>query len=89
MNLFGNIFPYGKFGSSRAINGENPTGEKGKGGMASGSLGKGRKGHPCLTDIAPGSSENSCSICSCSIVNFSATAFFSMRYSVFVICPAE
>ena len=22
MNLFGNIFPYGKFGSSRAINGE-------------------------------------------------------------------
>ena len=41
MNLFGNIFPYGKFGSSRAINGENPTGEKGKGGMASGSLGKG------------------------------------------------
>lgn len=28
MNLFGNIFPYGKFGSSRAINGENPTGEK-------------------------------------------------------------
>ena len=55
MNLFGNIFPYGKFGSSRAINGENPTGEKGKGGMAAGSLGKGRKGHPCLTDIAPGS----------------------------------
>ena len=43
MNLFGNIFPYGKFGSSRAINGENPTGEKGKGGMASGSLAKAEK----------------------------------------------
>ncbi|WP_368188979.1 glycoside hydrolase family 172 protein [Blautia sp. 1033sp1_1033st1_G9_1033SCRN_220408] len=69
MNLFGNIFPYGKFGSSRAINGENPTGEKGKGGMASGSLGKGRKGHPCFTDIAPGSTTVLADIHGCGVIN--------------------
>ena len=33
MNIFQNILPYGVFGKSRAINAENPTGEKGKGGM--------------------------------------------------------
>ena len=43
MNIFQNILPYGVFGKSRAINAENPTGEKGKGGMASSNLGKGRK----------------------------------------------
>ena len=48
MNIFQNILPYGVFGKSRAINAENPTGEKGKGGMASSNLGKGRKGSPCL-----------------------------------------
>ena len=47
MNIFQNILPYGVFGKSRAINAENPTGEKGKGGMASSNLGKGRKGSPC------------------------------------------
>ena len=31
---------------SRSISFENPTGEKGKGGMASSNLGKGRKGAP-------------------------------------------
>lgn len=41
-------------GKSRAINAENPTGEKGRGGMASSNLGKSRKGSPCLTNIAPG-----------------------------------
>ena len=30
---------------------KNPTGEKGKGGMASSNLGKGRKGSPCLKNI--------------------------------------
>lgn len=43
-------------GKSRAINAENPTGEKGKGGMASSKLGKSRKGSPCLEKIAPGES---------------------------------
>ena len=38
MNIFQNILPYGVFGKSRAINAENPTGEKGKGGMASSNL---------------------------------------------------
>ena len=39
---------------SRCVNAENPTGEKGKGGMASSPLGPSRKGSPCLRDIAPG-----------------------------------
>ena len=33
---------------SRSITAENPTGERGRGGMASGELGRGRKGKPCL-----------------------------------------
>ncbi|WP_339320089.1 glycoside hydrolase family 172 protein [Paenibacillus sp. FSL R10-2734] len=41
-------------GQSRAINAENPTGEKGKGGMASSHLGQSRKGSPCIPQIAPG-----------------------------------
>ena len=53
MNIFQDILPYGVFGKSRAINAENPTGEKGKGGMASSNLGKGRKGSPCLKNIHP------------------------------------
>ena len=40
---------------SRAINAENPTGEKGKGGMAASHLGPSRKGSPCLKDIPSGS----------------------------------
>lgn len=39
---------------SRAVNAENPTGEKGKGGMAASCLGPSRKGMPCLRDIQPG-----------------------------------
>ncbi len=39
---------------SRAINAENPNGEKGKGGMAGSNLGASRKGSPCLRDIEPG-----------------------------------
>lgn len=39
---------------SRAITAENPTGEPGRGGMAAGVLGVGRKGSPCLNDIPPG-----------------------------------
>lgn len=40
-------------GRSRAINAENPTGEKGKGGMAASHLGPSRKGSPCLKNIMP------------------------------------
>ena len=40
---------------SRAINAENSTGEKGKGGMAASQLGPSRKGSPCLKDIPSGS----------------------------------
>ena len=43
-----------KHGRSRAINAENPHGEKGKGGMAASELGPSRKGSPCLRDIEPG-----------------------------------
>jgi hypothetical protein len=42
-------------GRSRAINAENPTGEKGKGGMAASPLGPSRKGSPCIRGLAPGS----------------------------------
>ena len=47
-------FPFQKRGISRSINAENPHGEKGRGGMAASRLGAGRKGSPCLHDIAPG-----------------------------------
>ena len=52
MNIFQDILPYGVFGKSRAINAENPTGEKGKGGMASSNLGKGRPGDVEILSIA-------------------------------------
>lgn len=38
---------------SRAINAENPTGEKGGGGRAASKLGTGRKGHPSIPVIQP------------------------------------
>ncbi len=41
-------------GKSRAINAENPSGEKGKGGMTASELGASRKGSPCLKDIKTG-----------------------------------
>ena len=48
------LLPFTKHRKSRAINAENPTGEKGKGGMASSPLGPSRKGSPCLRDIPAG-----------------------------------
>ena len=39
---------------SRTINAENPTGEKGRGGVTASNLGPSRKGSPCLRDIQPG-----------------------------------
>lgn len=41
-------------GQSRAINAENPTGEKGRGGMAASVLGASRKGAPCIPEIKLG-----------------------------------
>lgn len=46
--------PFAKHGKSRAINAENPYGEKGKGGMASSRLGASRKGSPCIENLEPG-----------------------------------
>lgn len=48
------FLPFNKQGKSRAINAENPRGEKGKGGMAASGLGPSRKGRPCLRDIKSG-----------------------------------
>ena len=45
---------------SRSINAENPTVEKGRGGMAVSPLGPSRKGSPCLTDIHPGDTVTLC-----------------------------
>lgn len=39
---------------SRAVNAENRTGERGRGGTASGALGPSRKGSPCVPSIQPG-----------------------------------
>ncbi len=54
--LPGNVgmLPYLTHGKSRAINAENRSGEKGKGGMAASPLGQSRKGSPCLKNIRPG-----------------------------------
>lgn len=41
-------------GRSRAINAENPKGEKGAGGQAASNLGPSRKGSPCIPKIDPG-----------------------------------
>lgn len=41
-------------GRSRAVNAENPTGEKGNGGKAASALGVSRKGAPCIPEIKPG-----------------------------------
>jgi len=48
------MLPFMKHGKSRAVNAENPTGEKGRGGMAASELGKSRKGSPCIRLIRPG-----------------------------------
>ena len=55
-SFFGGLgmLPMAKHMKSRAINAENPTGEKGKGGRAASPLGPSRKGSPCLKDIPAG-----------------------------------
>lgn len=69
MNFMHDILPYGKFGRSRAINAENPTGEKGKGGTAASNLGIGRKGSPCLLNLLPGSTTVLGDIKGCGVIN--------------------
>lgn len=69
MNIFQEILPYGRFGRSRAVNAENPTGEKGRGGMAASNLGPGRKGSPCLKDIKPGTVTTLADIGGCGVIN--------------------
>ena len=55
-DYFGGLdsLPMAKHMKSRAINAENPTGKKGKGGRAVSPLGPSRKGSPCLKDIPSG-----------------------------------
>lgn len=69
MNFMHDILPYGKFGRSRAINAENPTGEKGNGGTAASNLGTGRKGSPCLLNLLPGSTTVLGDIKGCGVIN--------------------
>lgn len=68
MSMLGTM-PYLKHGRSRAINAENPNGEKGKGGTAASELGVGRKGSPCLRDLAPGSTTTLANIKGCGVIN--------------------
>lgn len=56
-------------GKSRAINAENPTGEKGKGGRAESELGPSRKGNPCLKNIQPGETVTLAEINGTGIIN--------------------
>lgn len=57
-----------KKGQSRAINQENPTGEKGKGGMAASHLGPGRKGSPCMRGVKPGETRVLAEIEGCGVI---------------------
>lgn len=61
-------FPALGHGRSRAINAENPTGEKSGGGKAASPLGPGRKGSPCLRDLRPGSVTTLAEIEGCGII---------------------
>lgn len=56
-------------GRSRAINAENPTGEKGRGGMAVSDLGPGRKGSPCIPGILPGETKELARIKGTGVIN--------------------
>ncbi len=68
-NYFGmDSLMFRKNGQSRAINAENPTGEKGKGGMASSDLGPSRKGSPCIPEIKPGETVTLAKINGCGVI---------------------
>ena len=55
-------------GSSRAVNAENPHGERGKGGMAASHLGVSRKGSPCLKMIQPGDTVTLMDVEGCGVI---------------------
>lgn len=54
--------------TSRAINAENPCGEKGAGGKAASNLGPGRKGSPCIT-LKAGETVTLAKIETCGVIN--------------------
>ena len=60
--------PLIKGGQSRSINAENPTGEKGRGGMAASPLGPSRKGSPCLQNVKAGETVNLANIDGCGVI---------------------
>lgn len=55
-------------GRSRAVNAENPTGEKGGGGKAASCLGPSRKGSPCIPLIEPGETKVLADISGCGVI---------------------
>ena len=54
--------------SSRAINAENPKGERGAGGKTASGLGVGRKGTPCIT-LKAGETAEIADIEGCGVIN--------------------
>ena len=54
--------------SSRAVNAENPRGERGGGGKSASALGPGRKGSPCVT-LRAGERTDICDIKACGVIN--------------------
>lgn len=70
-SLGGNLgfLPFQRVGKTRAINAENITGEKGKGGMEASHLGPSRKGSPCLRDVSAGETVTIANITGAGIIN--------------------
>lgn len=71
--MFDSLSLYGlstlREGRSRAINAENPTGEPGRGGMATGALGPSRKGSPCLPVVCAGETVTLAQIRGAGVIN--------------------
>ena len=68
LNHLGGL-PIIRHGQSRAINAENPLGEKGRGGMKSSVLGPSRKGSPCIPEVKPGETVLLGEIDGCGVIN--------------------
>ena len=69
MNTFTNLLTRRISGERRAINAENPTGEKGKGGISASELGPCRKGNPCILDITPGATVTLADFSGCGLID--------------------
>ena len=72
--MFSQFTPFGTMpfivnARSRAINAENPRGEKGAGGTAASHLGPSRKGSPCLKNVKAGETVVLGEIDGCGIIN--------------------